>query len=155
MSLLTDYQAAYSSEIRVNASNPQNSSATTVDTTRETLAANAAQATFEAICGVAYDGSNNTHVAAAVPLVYYRLLLITGQTSFEMYNSFLEHVREIYRPVLGRNRITPTTNSELDPTAEPAQSKPMSDLSAYTRLTGHGPGTDSATDDPARSPGGI
>lgn len=154
MSLLTDYQARYSTEIRTNASNPQNSSASTVDSTRESLAAADAQADFEAICGVTYSSSNTTHVAAGVPLVYYRLLLYTAQTSEEMYEKQLQRLEKWYKLVLGRDRITPTTNSLLDPTEEPSQSKPMSDLSVFTNLTGHGPGSDSATDDPARNPGG-
>lgn len=143
MSLLTDYQARYSTQLRINASNPQLSSATTVDSTRETNAAADAQADFETICGVTYSSSNTVHVSAAVPLVYYKLMVLTGQASGEWYDKQLERLEKWYRLVLGRNRITPTTNSKLTPTEETANGLPFADSSVFDRFVGNAPsGTD-------------
>lgn len=140
MTLLADYQNRHSTQLRTNWSNPQTSGATTPNTGQETYAAADAQADFEAICGVTYDSANATHVSAGVPLVVAKLQVYTGQASEEYYDNALKRCREIYRLVLGRNRITPTTNSTLNPTAEDAGSKPAFDRSIFQRYVGNAPG---------------
>lgn len=149
MTLLSDFQSRWSTQIRINASNPQLSSATSVDSTREALAAADAQADFEAVCGVAYSSSNATHVSAAVPLVLLRLLVFTGQTTQADYDSQLERLEKWYRLVLGRNRIMPTTNSTLVPTTETAGATPSFDSSVFDRFVGNSPG-DSTTSNESR-----
>lgn len=139
MTLLADFQNRYSSQIRINASNPQLTSATTVDSTREAYAAADAQADFEAICGESYSSSNTVHVSAGVPLVLLKLLLYTGQTTQADYDKQLERLNEWYRLVLGRNRITPTTNSLLNPTQDVPNSLPWSDSTVFDRFIGNSP----------------
>src|SRR3990167_4121506 len=140
MTLLSDYQARYSTQLLTNWSNPQDSTPTTPDTTQEGYAADAAQADFEAVCGVTYSSSNATHVSAAVPLVAAKLQVFTGHASEEYYDNAIKRCKEIYRLVLGRDRIMPTTNSTLSPTAEEAGSKPSFDSSIFNRYVGGAPG---------------
>lgn len=151
MTLLADYQARYSTQLRTNWSNPQNSSPTTPNTTQEGLAAADAQADFEAICGVTYSSSNATHVAAAVPLVPAKLMVYTGQSDETVYEKTLDRCNKYYRLVLGRNRILPTTNSTLTPSTETSGSKPWGDISQFNNLIGNAPGGNTVTD----SGGGI
>jgi len=146
MTLLADYQARYSTQVRVNASNPQSSAATTVDSTRETNAAADAQADFEAICGVTYSSSNTIHVSAGVPLVFHKLLVYTAQADQAQYDAQLKRLETYYRLVLGRNRITPTTDSTLTPSTETAGSKPWADLSQMQKFIGNAPGGSTVTD---------
>lgn len=148
MTLLADYQGRYSTQLRVNASNPQNSGQTSVDSTREAYAAADAQADFEAVCGESYSSSNTTHVSAAVPLVLLKLLLYTGQTDLASYDKQLERLETWFRLVLGRNRITPTTSSTLVPTVETAGASPWSDSTVFERFIGNSPGSSVVTDNP-------
>ena len=150
MTLLSDYQARFSTQSRVSASNPQSSSPTTVDLTRETNAAADAQADFEAICGVAYSSSNTVHVAAGVLLVFYRLLLYTGQSSQEAYDKQLDRLEKWYRLVLGRNRILPTTNSTLTPSTEEFGALPWGDPIQFDKIIGNAPGGNTTTDPGSR-----
>lgn len=146
MTLLADYQARYSTQIRTNLSNPQNSSPTTPNATNETNAAADAQADFEAVCGVAYSSSVTTHVAAAVPLVVAKLQVYTGQADDTYYDAALKRCQDIYRLVLGRNRISPSTDSTLTPTTERAGDKPAFDKSQFKRFIGNAPGRNTNTD---------
>lgn len=142
MTLLADYQARYSTQLRTSWSNPQNSSATTPNTTNETQAAADAQADFEAVCGVVYSSSNTTHVAAAVPLVRSKLEVYMGTSDEAAYEKTLNRCRDIYRLVLGRNRINPTTDSVLNPTEETFNSTPFADSSNFDNFIGNSPNGD-------------
>lgn len=142
MSLLLDYQSRYSLQLRTGLSNPQSSSPTTPDTTRETLAAADAEADFAAICGVVYSSSVPTHVAAGVPLVVAKLQVYTGQADETYYTAALDRCQKYYRLVLGRNRIQPTTDSLLTPTQDTLGGLPDSDRSRFSRYIGNPPNTD-------------
>lgn len=146
MTLLADYQARYSTQIRTNLSNPQSSGATTPNTTQETYAAADAQADFEAICGVTYSSSVTTHVAAAVPLVVAKLMVYTAQADETYYDAALNRCKDIYRLVLGRNRITPQSDSALTPTTDRAGDKPAMDRSQFKRFIGNAPGRNANID---------
>ena len=149
MTLLLDFQNRYSSQVRVNASNPQNSSATTVDSTREAYAAADAQADFETICGEAYSSSNTIHVSAGVPLVMAKLLVYTAQADGAWYDQQLERLEKWYKLVLGRDRITPYTNSTLNPSVETMNSAPWSDPMVFANYIGGAPGpVGTVTDNP-------
>lgn len=145
MSLLTSYQGRYSLELRTNSSNPQNSGQTSPDSTREGYAAADAQADFETICGVAYDDSVAIHVTAAVPLVYYKLLVYTGQASGEWYDQQLGRLNKWYRLVLGRNRMVPNSDSTLQPTTPTPGAVPYADISQFQRYVGNAPGSPTVT----------
>lgn len=146
MPLLADFQARFSTQQRTEWSNPQASGATTPDTAQETRAAADAQADFEAVCGVAYLSSNATHVAAGVPLVMERLKLYAGQSTQELYQKLVDRLTNIYRLVLGRNRIEPTTDSLLTPTTDRVNDKPWSDRTIFNRLIGNSPDGPTTTD---------
>lgn len=146
MTLLADYQARYSIQIRTNLSNPQNTPATTPNVTNETNAAADAQADFEAICGVVYNSSVALHVAAAVPLVAAKLQVYTGHAEEGYYTSALDRCQKYYRLVLGRNRIQPTTDSMLTPTTDRAGDRPQFDRSQFRNFIGNAPGRNSNTD---------
>lgn len=150
MTLLADYQNRFSTQLRTNASNPQTSGATTPNTTQETYAAADAQADFEALCGVTYSSSNTVHVTAAVPLVFYKLLVYTGQVNQEQYDKQLDRLQNWYRLVLGRNRIMPTTNSTLTPSTEEANSLPWGDPVQFDKFIGNAPGGNTTTDPGSR-----
>jgi len=140
VSLLTDYQARFSTQLRTNWSNPQSSAATTPNTTLETLAAADAQADFEAVCGVTYSSSTATHVAAATPIVVYKLMVYTGQATVEQYDKQLERLEKWYAPVLGRNRIIVDSTSDLEPTEADPGLVPFSDSSQFGPFIGNAPG---------------
>lgn len=146
MPLLADYQNRYSLQIRINLSNPQLTTATTVDSARETNAAADAQADFEAVCGVTYSSSNTAHVTAAVPLVAAKLMVYTGQADDESYDKALRRCERIYRLVLGRNRITPTTDSLLNPTKDTPNTLPWSDRTQFQNYIPNAPGNQTTTD---------
>ena len=139
MSLLSKYQARYSVQLRRGWSNPQLSTATTPNTTNETQAATDAQADFEAVCGVTYNDTNDTHGAAAVPLVASKLMVYMGHADETYYEKALKRCLDIYRLVLGRNRIVPTSNSKMVPTEEPLGSLPFSDLGVFPKYIGNAP----------------
>lgn len=146
MTILSDYQARYSTEVRTSLSNPQTSSATTPNGTNETNAAADAQADFEAICGVVYASSNATHVAAGVPLVVAKLQTYTLQADEAYYEKALARCEKYYARVLGRNRVDPTTDSNLTPSTDRSGDKPWGDRSQFGRFIGNSPGTNSTTD---------
>ena len=146
MTLLADYQSRYSTQIRTNVSNPQDSSPTTPDTAQETLAAADAQADFEAICGVVYSSDNPTHVSAGVPLVFAKLQVYTGHADETYYSAALDRCHKHYRLVLGRNRISPSTNSTLSPTTETAGDTPAFDRGIFKNYIGNAPDKDSNVD---------
>ena len=150
MTLLADYQGRYSTQVRLGASNPQNSSAGSVDSTREAYAAADAQADFETICGETYDSTKPIHVTAGVPLVLAKLLVYTAQASGDWYDEQLERLEKWYKLVLARNRIIPFTNSTLVPTVENAGVAPWSDSQVFANFVGNAPGpVQTVTDNPS------
>lgn len=117
---LSDEVIARFSATRVAAwTNPDNSAATTPDTTRLALACADAAAELEVVCGVEYDGTDSRHVQAAVWGVRAYLLLHmdqqAGPKALEDYRSRLKSLAK----VTGRDRVLPGTNSNLQPTAVP------------------------------------
>lgn len=152
MTLLADFQNRYSSQSRINASNPQNSAATTVDSTREAYAAADAQADFETICGETYDSSNTIHVSAGVPLVMAKLLVYTAQADGAWYDQQLERLNKWYRLALGRDRITPTTNAMVTPSTEPSAA-PWADIQVFENYISPAPGPIATVTDDPTSPG--
>lgn len=139
MSLSSNVQSRYSSQILINASNPENSTSTTLDTAR----LNAAIADVEGEFlkrGITYDDDDKRHVSTAVPGVFARLLLMTGKGGREDWNEFKEDVKFLAETT-SRDRVLPTTNSPLDPTADETGAKPWGDNDNFSRYV---PGTESA-----------
>lgn len=132
MSLIANVQARYSSQILINASNPQNSTATSLDATRLQYACTDVEAEFSKR-GMTYDDTNAKHVATACPGVLARLLVLTAGTGgAEAWTAFREDVKFLAETE-SRDRILPYTNSPLNPTADPTGGKPFSDNGNFKR----------------------
>jgi hypothetical protein len=140
VSLTANVQARYSSQILINASNPQNSTATTLDSTRLGYACTDVEAEFSKR-GMTYDDTDAKHVATAVPGVLARLLVMTGgEGGKEAWNDFKDDVKFLAETD-SRDRIMPYTNSPLDPTPDPTGAKPFSDNDNFKRyIPGSGDG---------------
>ena len=145
MPLLADYQSRYSTQIRTNVSNPQNTSPTTPDTTLEGLAATDVAARFQAECGVAYSSSTAIHVDVCCPAVFAKLQIWTGQADQSFYDKAIEAMRAV-KLVLGRDRITPTTDSLLDPTKDTSGDLPFADRTQFNQLIPNAPGGTTTSD---------
>ena len=133
MALDDEVKARWSSQILINASNPQASTSTTIDQTRLTIAENDVQAMFEVLAGVVYNNAVNTHVLYATEGVLVRLLVLTGQAPNDQWDAWKKSMKEELALVTGRDRIVPYTNSTLSPTAERANSRPAADRSVFER----------------------
>lgn len=146
MSLVTNTQSRYSSQILINASNPQSSGATSVDSTRLSLAATDVSAVFEVLCGVEYDDSNALHVLYGVEGVLVRLLLMTGQTTIEAWDKWKSSLKDELALVTGRDRIPPTTDSLLSPTEDTPNTLPATDRTNFKRYIPGAPNTEDLLD---------
>lgn len=129
--LLDAYKVRYSSLLAVAASNPQDSTQTAQDATRQAAAETDVQIDFQIECGVTFDGSNSTHLAICIRGLHAKLLVYTGQADIGMYESWLEYLRNSARLVLGRDRVTPSTNSPLSATLEKQSSRPLTDQKVF------------------------
>lgn len=133
MALLDDVRARYSSQILKNASNPQNSTATTEDSGREAAAVSDVQAAFEVLAGVEYDSSDDRHVLYGTEGVLVRLLVMTGQSDKSEWKDWKKELKTELARVTGRDRIVPSTNSTLEVTPDSPGEKPQADRSVFDR----------------------
>ena len=131
MSLQTSVTARFSNQFLVNVSNPQNSAQTSIDTTRLGLACTDVEALFATHAGVTYSDSTASHVMAAVPAVIDVLRVYTGQVLWSQVEESIVSRLKSVALVTGRNRITPTTDSLLNPTQDTPGSIPKSDLNNF------------------------
>lgn len=138
MALVDEVQGRYSSELLIQASNPQNSAATSLDTTRLGYAVTDVQAEFTKR-GITYDNSIATHVATAVPGVYARLLIVTGQGGQELWKQFIEDMN-ILTTSTSRDRIKASTDSLLSPTTDTLGDLPASDRKSFRSYVPNAPG---------------
>jgi hypothetical protein len=117
MALTDEVQSRFSSQILINVTNPQNSAATTVDTTRLGNASTDVQADFQIEAGIAYDNTVATHVNVAVDGVYAKLLIRAGQGGKAEHDEYIERLRAL-KLITGRDRISPSTDSLLSPSTD-------------------------------------
>jgi hypothetical protein len=110
----------------VNLTNPADPSATIVNTTVLDAAADDASADFVIYSGVAYDENPVTnplasqHIAVGVEGVVAKLALRTGtggNYARTAHDDFIARLRDLAL-VAGRDRISPRTDSVLQPTSE-------------------------------------
>lgn len=146
MALLADYQARFATQLRTNVSNPQNTAATTPNTTLETLAASDVTGRFQAICGVVYDSTDPQIVDACAQAVYVKLQVWTGQVDPSAYEAITAYF-ETLKLVLGRDRLTPMTNSVLIETPEPTGATVAADWTKFRKYVPALYGSDSPTSD--------
>lgn len=152
MALTDEVQARYSTQILRNASNPQNSTATSIDTTRLGYAVTDVQAEFKKR-GITYDNSIDTHVTTAVPGVFARLLVLTGQDGGrEQWSAFTDDLK-LLTETTSRDRIVPTTDSLLDPTKDRVGDLPWSDRKQFGNFIPGAPGGTTTTDSPQNTTG--
>lgn len=130
MALVDRVQARYSSQILINATNPQSTAAVSIDTARLGFAATDVEADF-AIVGITYDNDVAMHYAVAVPGVMAKLLFYNGHMGGKEYHdSYLDRLDKLAL-VTSRNRITPTTDSLLSPTEDTMGDLPQTDRKAF------------------------
>lgn len=133
MALIDEVRDRWSSQFLINASNPQNSTATTEDTTRTARAVTDVQAAFQVLSGVNYDNSNPRHVLYATEGVVIRLLVLTGQAARGEWESWKDSLKEELALVEGRDRIRATTNARYKVTREESNELPRADKSVFDR----------------------
>lgn len=114
---LSAYQARFSTQLRTNWSRPQNSTATTPDTTLETLADTDVVGEFKKR-GITPDNTLDTHVTTAMSGIIGRLMFYTQSPGWgEAWGSFKDDL-ELLAETTSRDRITPTTDSLLSPSTD-------------------------------------
>jgi hypothetical protein len=139
MALSDEVIARYSAQRIIEWTNPDATSALSADATRLARACTDAQAEFEIRCGVAFDVTDARHVAVAVRGVRAYLLSYTdspsGKDAMSAYHRELADVAK----VTGRDRILPTTNSNLEPSPVPrtpgTTARPGFDDSVFDAVT--------------------
>ena len=115
MTLASNVTARYATQLLVNLTNPNDSTATTINTTKLGNATTDVEAEFATIVGVAYDDSVATHVAAAGIGVIGRLQEWTGHASAaETISRYLARLNSLAL-VTGRDRILPQSEGVLVP----------------------------------------
>lgn len=130
MALSTHVTNRLSNRRLIELTNPDDSSAASVDTTLLGYAADDAEAWLEMLAGVAYDDDDARHVAVAISAVEFLLISWAGpqgeallrnrpgnETFEELRNRIEEQLRQL-GAVTGRDRVKPQTTSNLTPTRE-------------------------------------
>lgn len=127
---LTAYQARFSTQLRTNWSNPQNSSATTPNTTLEGLADTDVVGEFKKR-GITPDNTLDTHVTTAMSGIIARLMFYTQSPGWgEAWGSFKDDLK-LLAETTSRERITPTTDSLLSPTQDTNGALPLFDRNNF------------------------
>lgn len=135
---LSAYQARFSTQLRTNWSNPQNSSATTPSTTLETLADTDVVGEFKKR-GITPDSTLDTHVTTAMSGIIARLMFYTQCPGWgEAWGSFKDDV-ELLAQTTSRDRIMPTTDSLLVPTQDTAGDLPVFDRDNFQNYQSNPP----------------
>ena len=141
---LSDYQSRFSTQLRTNWSRPQNSSATTPDTTLETLADTDVVGEFKKR-GITPSATNDTHVTTAMAGIISRLMFYTQSPGWgEAWGSFKTDL-ELLAETGPRNRIPATTDSLLAPSTDTPNALPTFDREQFGRY---------ATQPPDQNPAG-
>jgi phage gp36-like protein len=118
VSLSSNVQARYGAQLLRNLTNPQNSTATTLDTARLTAACNDVAGDFRIYCGVVYDDTDARHIGVGCECVITKLRLYSGQVKVEdVQKDYIARLKDLAR-VTGRDRIVIETNSTLSPSQE-------------------------------------
>jgi hypothetical protein len=142
MALSDEVQNRWSSQILINAFNPQDSTATSLSTgvdSKFALAIADVEAGFEIYAGTTYDNTKATHKMIACEGVLIRGLVFTGQSDLTHWDSWINRMRDLGL-VTGRDRIKMYTDSTLSPTRDRVGSKPSFDSSVFTeRYVGNAP----------------
>lgn len=118
MALIDEVTARYTTARLTALTRQDDTTTATVDTTVLGNACDDVEAEIEVRCGVAYDGTDARHVAYAVRGVIALLNYRAGtQGSQAGWDGWTESLRSLGR-VTGQDRLTPETDSPLEPTAD-------------------------------------
>jgi len=144
MSLTLNVQNRYGTQFLVNLTNPSDPSATTIDTTRLSNSCTDTEADFKIYAGTIYDDTDARHVTVAVDGVIAKLAVRTGtggNYARVTHEEYLERLRHLAL-VTGRDRISPRTDSVLQPSPEQVGEevvRPAFDWRRFTDLIPGGP----------------
>lgn len=129
---LSAYQARFSDQLRTNWSNGQDSSATTPDTTLETLADTDVVGEFSKR-GITASASDATHVTTAMSGIIARLMFYVQSPGWgEAWSSFKEDLA-LLAETGPRDRIVPATDSLLSPSDDTSGALPVFDREQFGR----------------------
>lgn len=120
MTINADIKTRYGTEYLVSITNPAESTATIIDETRLNNSITDVGADFKIYAGIAIDDSVDTHVATAIEGVMIRLLERAGQGGDAVtvrFDRYIQRLRDLGL-ITGRDRIIPSTDSQLEPSAE-------------------------------------
>ena len=126
MSISQKVQDRFGNQRLVELTNPDNSSATTINQTMLDAAIDDAQGLFEQESGIALDENNKAHVKCIITGVLYFLELYKGRDAGIMkqyQRTFLGDLQALRKKVY----IAPQTNSQLKPSRERANQLPDMD----------------------------
>lgn len=144
MSLSTEVQARYPTQRLVNLTNAGAGDTGSVNTTRLDAACTDVAALFKIHAGIAFDATDARHVAVACEGVIGQLEVRLGSSGSR--KRIKEWIDEELKPlslVTGRNKVTPTTDSQLTPTSDldPGQTlrRPDFDRRRFEKFTPDGP----------------
>lgn len=129
---LSSYQARFSTQLRTNWSNPQNSSTTTPNTTLEELADTDVVGEFKKR-GITPSASDDKHVTTAISGIIGRLMFYTQAPGWgEAWGSFKDDL-ELLAQTDCRNRMMPATDSLLAPSQDTPNALPAFDREQFGR----------------------
>lgn len=138
MAMLDKYRLRYSTEIRTQVSNPQNSTATTPDTSREAEAADDVEGEFLKQ-GIVYDNDDKRHVGTAMAGIHAKLLVYTGQAGGSAeWDDFMRDLERL-AGTTSRDRIIPTSDSLLQASDDVPNSLPAADRRMFQGYVPNGP----------------
>jgi len=134
MTLQVNATLRLSTQLLVELTNPGEPSETTVNTGVLDAAVADTQAVFLIETGIAYDDTDALHVAIAVQGVLVFLMQysgITGRNTQQVTERWNRGLIQIATTRGSEQRISPTSNSTLDPSTERAGSRPDQDRSRW------------------------
>ena len=135
---MASFQSRFSSQLRTNWSNPQNSSPTTPDTALETLADTDVVGEFKKR-GITPDNTDDRQVTTAMAGIISRLMFYTQAPGWgEAWGSFKEDLA-LLAETGPRDRIPATTDSLKVPSTDEANSLPTFDSTQFGRYVSQPP----------------
>lgn len=144
MALTDEVQNRYGTQYLIELTNPANSGEITIDTDRLDNSIKDVQAFFEIYAGVVYDNDNSHHVATGVEGVETFLIMYKSRAADrrnKLRNEFIERLKDMSK-VGARDKVTPTTSSELTPSDENPHNKTVRPLFDDQRMRGYVPDSD-------------
>jgi hypothetical protein len=138
MALADDVQNRVKTATLVQLTNPNDVTATTVDTTQLGYAVADAEAEFTIETGLSYDTTIAGHVLAGVSGVLYYLHSYAGmeRANVEGLRTRWENaLRKVASTLGNERRIMPTTSSVLDPSDETQDARPDHDRQRWDGYT--------------------